>query len=89
MGWNEVKGFEGVWLIKNFWGIGWGKNGYMWIIYGSNNIGYAVVWVDVRKFIFLILVNLELIFFILLVYLELIFFILLDILLFDLNCFLG
>ena len=51
MGWNEAKGSEGAWLIKNSWGTGWGKNGYMWITYGSNNIGYAAAWVDARKFI--------------------------------------
>lgn len=48
VGWDDSKQ---AWLMKNSWGAGWGENGYMWIAYGSNNIGYAAAWVDSRKFV--------------------------------------
>jgi len=45
VGWDDQKQ---AWLIKNSWGINWGESGYMWIAYGSNQIGYAAAWVDVK-----------------------------------------
>lgn len=52
IGWDDTKH---AWLIKNSWGLGWGdvcglgtERGYMWIQYGSNNIGYGAAWVDVN-----------------------------------------
>lgn len=54
IGWNDSKH---AWLIKNSWGTGWGNNagigaasarGYMWIDYGSNNIGLGAAWVQAQ-----------------------------------------
>ena len=50
IGWDDSKQ---AWLIKNSWGTGWGdtceygtERGYMWIKYGSNNVGFAVAWTE-------------------------------------------
>jgi len=45
VGWDNS---NNAWLIKNSWGTGWGQNGYMWIDYGSNKIGYGSAWVQAR-----------------------------------------
>jgi len=48
VGWDNSKQ---AWLIKNSWGTGWGstgdygsERGYMWMKYGTNNVGYAAAW---------------------------------------------
>lgn len=46
VGWDDTKG---AWRIRNSWGTGWGENGYMWIKYGANSIGYAAAWVRPAK----------------------------------------
>jgi C1A family cysteine protease len=46
IGWDDSKK---AWLIKNSWGPEWGENGYMWIEYGCNNIGYGATWAAVEK----------------------------------------
>lgn len=46
VGWDDSKK---AWLIKNSWGPEWGENGYMWIEYGCNNIGYGSAWAVAEK----------------------------------------
>ena len=45
VGWDDSKQ---AWRIKNSWGTAWGEAGYMWIAYGSNQIGYAAAWVQAK-----------------------------------------
>jgi cathepsin L len=49
VGWDDSKH---AWRIKNSWGTGWGDDGYMWIDYGSNKIGYAAAWVKPKNKLF-------------------------------------
>jgi len=51
VGWDDTKGKKGAWLVKNSYGFEWGRNGYGWIEYGSNNIGQfsAVVIADPKE----------------------------------------
>jgi hypothetical protein len=43
-GWDDTRG-RGAWLLRNSWGTGWGDNGYMWIEYQCNGIGFGSAWV--------------------------------------------
>ena len=38
VGWDDSKG---AWIIKNSWGEGWGNDGFMFIKYGTSNVGFA------------------------------------------------
>ena len=40
IGWDDSKQ---AWLLRNSWGPGWGESGYMWIKYGTSQVGYAAV----------------------------------------------
>jgi hypothetical protein len=42
VGWDDAKG---AWLLKNSWGPSWGVDGFMWIQYGANSVGYSAAWV--------------------------------------------
>ncbi len=46
VGWDDSKQ---AYLVKNSWGPGWGEKGYIWVEYGSNNIGYGAAWIVVAK----------------------------------------
>lgn len=44
VGWdNSMEG--GCWIIRNSWGTGWGIGGYMYIKYGTSNVGYSANYV--------------------------------------------
>ncbi|HLP45526.1 MAG TPA: C1 family peptidase [Candidatus Kapabacteria bacterium] len=45
VGWDNSKCTTGAWRLKNSWGTGWGENGFMWIKYGVQNVGYAANYV--------------------------------------------
>jgi len=42
VGWDDAKG---AWLLKNSWGTAWGENGFMWIQYNCNLVGYDASYV--------------------------------------------
>jgi cathepsin L len=47
VGWDDTRD---AWLIKNSWGTAdWGEQGFMWIRYRSNYIGFGAAWVDAIK----------------------------------------
>ncbi|MCK4764796.1 MAG: hypothetical protein KAW12_21540, partial [Candidatus Aminicenantes bacterium] len=41
-GWDDALG---AWLLKNSWGTGWGDNGFMWIQYNCNVVGYGANYI--------------------------------------------
>jgi cathepsin L len=43
VGWDDAKG---AWLLKNSWGPSWGVDGFMWIKYGTCNVGLGACWVS-------------------------------------------
>jgi hypothetical protein len=45
-GWDDSKGANGAWLLKNSWGTGWGEDGFMWIEYGCSRVGYSATYVE-------------------------------------------
>ena len=47
IGWDDNQGTNGVWILRNSWGTGWGENGgHMRIEYGCCNIGVASRYVQ-------------------------------------------
>ena len=45
VGWDDNQGTNGVWILKNSWGPGWGESGYMRIGYGVSNVGYSANYI--------------------------------------------
>ncbi|TAL36770.1 MAG: hypothetical protein EPN93_08105 [Spirochaetes bacterium] len=45
VGWDDSKKS---YLIKNSWSTDWGEDGYGWVEYGCNNIGFGAAWVVVE-----------------------------------------
>ena len=45
VGWDDTKGSNGVWILRNSWGTDWGIDGYMYIEYGCSNVGYAANYI--------------------------------------------
>ncbi|MGQ9550122.1 MAG: carboxypeptidase regulatory-like domain-containing protein [Roseiflexus sp.] len=43
VGWDDSKGSQGAWRLRNSWGSAWGEGGSMWIGYGVSGIGR---WID-------------------------------------------
>jgi C1A family cysteine protease len=46
VGWDDARK---AWHVRNSWGTSWGEDGYIWVKYGTNNIGSVASWVDVEK----------------------------------------
>jgi len=46
VGWDDNQGTEGVWILRNSWGTGWGMDGYMKIEYGCSRVGSSAAYVD-------------------------------------------
>lgn len=44
VGWDDTRG---VWILRNSWSKGWGADGYMYLKYGTNLVGYGASWVRV------------------------------------------
>jgi hypothetical protein len=45
VGWDDTAGTNGAWRLRNSWGPVWGDGGYMWIEYGTSDVGYAANYV--------------------------------------------
>jgi cathepsin L len=46
IGWDDEKG---AWLVKNSWGKQMGEDGYFYIKYNANNIGFGAQWIDAQN----------------------------------------
>ncbi len=44
VGWDDVKGNRGAWILRNSWGSSWCDSGYCWIAYGANLVGTESVF---------------------------------------------
>lgn len=50
VGWDDAKGRNGAWIMRNSWGMRWGSmDGFAWIEYGAYDIGTEAVWGRVQS----------------------------------------
>jgi C1A family cysteine protease len=49
VGWDDNRGPHGAWKIKNTWTQKWGETGFIWMSYGSNDVGYRTTWVQAQS----------------------------------------
>ncbi len=45
VGWDDNQGADGVWILRNSWGPGWGEAGYMRIEYGCSRVGFGASYI--------------------------------------------
>lgn len=41
---------HGVWILRNSWGTGWGRGGYMLIKYNTSQVGYAANYAEIVSY---------------------------------------
>jgi len=49
VGWDDNQGPNGVWILRNSWGTGWGEDGYMRIPYGCAKVGSSAAYVKYEE----------------------------------------
>ncbi len=49
VGWDDAKGKNGAWILRNSWGDQWCDNGYCYIGYGVNLVGTEAVWAKAQS----------------------------------------
>ncbi len=49
VGWDDSKGKNGAWILRNSWGESWCNSGYCDIGYGVNLVGTEAVWAVVNN----------------------------------------
>ena len=48
VGWDDTKGKQGAWILRNSWGTSWGDGGYCYIGYGVNLVGTEACWAHIN-----------------------------------------
>ena len=46
VGWDDSRGTDGVWIVRNSWNTSWGEDGYMYIEYGCSLIGVGASYAE-------------------------------------------
>lgn len=49
VGWDDSLGKNGVWFVRNSWGVSHGENGYAKIPFGCSNVAETVTWADLEE----------------------------------------